>query len=241
MSSEPIVLLSIDDKTMTTDLDRAGYKKMGVVLKSAQTFQAAESLLNSEPIHVIVINYDYKGVDATLLIKHFKSQQGIHEIPIVVTSVQDRPRDYAVMNKAGMDLFIEQPLPRQFFIEKIKGLLDQKTREEDRLEYGGVVSFELDGQGHSCEIGDLSRTGLLIHTENSFAIKSDIQLSFTLPGYKKPIKVLGKIVREIHKEKEAGRLGYGVSFVKFQGDSGRRLERYLAKVNKDDPKLVYYL
>ena len=58
MSEKTLTVLQIDDKTITSDLDRAGYRKMGVTIKNATSFQSASDILEGgkDTIDIIVIN-----------------------------------------------------------------------------------------------------------------------------------------------------------------------------------------
>lgn len=240
MSQDTIRMLSIDDRTVTTELDRAGYRKIGVTIRSATTFAEAQSILASGPIDIIVINLDYGKVDSVSACQHFKTQEETKNIPIVATSVQDKPRTLKGCMNAGVDLFVEQPMPRQYFIEKIRSLLDQKTRETDRVTHNGQVVFVMDGKRHTCGIGDLSQSGILLTTDLELKPGVVIEMEFDIPGYKKPIAVSGEVVRKI-TQRDRGALGFGVRFCDFQGDSQKRLEKYILKSQNHDPKLAYYL
>ena len=241
MSSENIKILSIDGNSITSELDKAGYKKMGVTVKLVKNFADAQKELDSGIYDVIVINFDFEGIDGLVLCRHFKGQEATKDIPVVMTSVQARPREVKELSKAGMDLFVEQPVPRQYFIEKLRNLLDQKTRDTSRYESSGKVEFTYKDKEYSCKIGDLSTTGLLLLEKGKIPVDAVLELSFLVPHYKKPIKVTGTVVRDIKKEDGKKRLGYGVRFDDFMGDSEKRLERHLVKLNRVDPKLVYYL
>src|SRR5690242_14306053 len=83
-----IKMISIDDKTLTTDLDRAGYRKMGVYVRPAASYDEANRLLRAEKVDLIVINMDYKAVNAVEITKHLKAQDETKTVPIVITSVQ---------------------------------------------------------------------------------------------------------------------------------------------------------
>ena len=241
MNDKNLIMLSIDGKSITSDLDRAGYKKMGVDLRSTSTFKDAEAFISENTVDVIVINYDYEHVDAVQLCKHFKAQEQSKEIPIVFTSVQDKPRSIKAKD-IGLDLFVEQPVPRQFFIEKIRNLLEQKTRGTDRVNITSEVTFELEGESVTCPIADLSKSGILLSTERQLKAETELDLTFSLPGYKKPIKVLGEVVRAINEQgNNPVQIGIGVRFKSFNGDSQKRLEKYISKSQDDDPKLAYYL
>ncbi len=236
-------MLSIDDRTMTTDLDRAGYRKMGVYVRPAATYDEATKILASEEIDIIVVNMDYKPVDSTQVTKHLKTMEKYKAIPIVLTSVQTSAKIRNSALDAGADLFVEQPLPRQYFIEKIKQLLEQKTRTTERVDIHGHANFAINGKQMSCPIGDLSISGILLTTDDEYESGSAITLEFDIPGQKKAIKVDGEIVRQIkfssrHPDRQTG---IGIRFVKFHGDSEKRLEKYIATSTNSDTKMQYYL
>src|SRR4051812_41524856 len=126
MTIDTIRMLSIEDKTMTTDLDRAGYRKMGVMVRSATSFKEAEKFITDGEVDILVINYDFHRVDAVQIAKHLK--RSYNHLPVVITSVQSDPKTRKSCLDAGADLFVEQPLPRQYFIEKLRKVLEQKTR-----------------------------------------------------------------------------------------------------------------
>ncbi len=243
MGQDTIKMLSIDNKTLTTDLDRAGYRKMGVVVKPAANFEEANKLLKSDTIHLIVINMDYKNIDAVQITKHLKSQEEFAGIPIILTSVQTAARVRNNALEAGADLFVEQPLPRQYFIEKLKQLLEQKTRSSGRVAVHGDVQFIVDGTTHNCPIGDLSVSGVLLSTEMELKDGTKVTLEFALPDQKKAIKVEGEVVRTIryvstHPDRQTG---VGIRFAAFLGDSQKRLETYIEKNAHEDSRMQYYL
>ena len=241
MNVGTLKILSIDEKRITTDLDKAGYRKFGAQIIQATTFKSAEEALSNQEIDVIVVNYDYKDVDAEAICEHLKRQDSTADKPVVFTSVQSLPKRL-LSKDYGPDLFIEQPIPRQYFIEKVRNLLEQKIRDTDRVDHGGVVTFSYNNQEFQCPIQDISKSGILMATEVSLEPGTRLELSFDIPGYKKPIRVDGEVVRIIQARKHSEDLpGIGVRFDEFKGDSQKRLDKYILKSQNDDPKLVYYL
>ena len=240
MSTSSVKLLMVDEKRMTTDLDNAGYKKLGITIRQATTFEAVDRIVKEESIDIIVFNYDFKEIDSVQICALYKSSDITAEIPIVFTSVQSLPRKI-LKSHLGPDLFVEQPIPRSYFIEKIKNLLDEKVRDTSRVDHAGLALFDWAGQPTQCEIQDLSQSGILLNTDVEIPNGTMLTLSFNVSGYKKPIQVEGEVVRRVTADK-AGRLpGLGVKFREFKSDSQRRLERYVLSTKKLDPKLVYYL
>lgn len=243
MAEKNIRMLSIDDKSLSTNLDKAGYRKMGVQVTSASSFQEAMETLSKKPIEVVVINMDFDEIDAPAIISHLKSEKRWKEVVVVTTSVRSSA---AIRNKAlgaGADLFVEQPLPRQYFIEKIKSTLDQQTRTTERISVHGEVELTWEKGTFSSPIGDLSSSGMLISTEATLPDGVAVELSFTLPGYKKELKVAGEVVRTIkYSPTSPSRMtGLGVRFTSFHGDSQKRLESYIEKSSDSEARMLYYL
>ncbi len=238
-----IKMLSIDNKTLTTDLDRAGYRKMGVYVKAAANYDEARKILAADKIDLIVVNMDYAAISATQIAKHLKSQPDYAVIPIVLTSVQTTAKVRNSALEAGADLFVEQPLPRQYFIEKVKQLLEHKTRSNDRVTVTTKVTFTIGDKSDACPIGDLSHSGILLSTDVELEDGMIVQLEFELDGFKKPIRAEGEVVRTIrYSQKFPDRKGgVGIRFTTFQGDSQKRLEKYIETQNNADSKMHYYL
>ncbi|MCX6116072.1 MAG: response regulator [Proteobacteria bacterium] len=237
-----ITMLSLDEKTMISELDRAGYRKMGVQVRSAKTWGETAKILAAESVDVIVINMDLPSVDGIEVIKHIKASSW-KEVPIVATSVQVSPRARTAAVKVGADLFVEQPVPRDYFIEKIKALLDHKTRSTERVNPDLEVSFMLDGKNYNCEVGDLSVSGVLLATEMTLAPGTHLELAFLLGANNKAVKVKGEVVRRIEANKKNPNqmTGLGVRFTQFTGDSQQRIESFIARKSDKSNKLAYYL
>ncbi len=242
MSQDHIKMLSIDDRMLTTDLDRAGYRNMGIIVRHSTTFSEAQQILSSDKIDIIVINLDYEKIDALGICKHFKSHNTTKDIPLVMTSVQTTAAARNSSLAAGADLFIEQPLPRQYFIEKLKKLLDQVTRSTERIDVGVRVQIHHNKDSYTYEIADLSKTGMLVLCEKQpIPEGSSVKLSFMVPESKKPIEASGTVVRHVKTQGTEPREGLGIRFQSFSGDSERRLERYVEKVSDSSGKMLYYL
>lgn len=241
MASGTLKILFIEEKQLTSDLEKVGYRKIGVQTIQATNFNQAMDILDKDAIDVIVINFDYREIDATGMCEHVKKQAKTCEIPVIFTSVQSLPKAVTA-REHGPDLFIETPVPREFFIEQIRNLLEEKTRGTERVVHEGSVCFDYQGKSFDCSIQDVSKSGILLSTDMHINEGTKLSLSFCLPGYKKPIKVEGEVVRLIAADsRRSTPAGIGIRFDEFNGDSQKRLDKYIAKSQHDDPKLLYYL
>ena len=239
-----ITILSLDEKTLTSDLDRAGYRKMGIVVKTATTYEDLVKTMNTEAIDLVVINMDHVKIDALETVKKVKHVKEWAEIPIVLTSVQSSPKVKQLAKKSGADLFVEQPLPRDYFIEKLKNLLSKQTRGQQRVSGSISVSFSWQEKSYTCGIGDLSLTGLLLTTDLDIPAGETIDMQITLGASSKPVRVKGEIVRQVGPDKRregAEDGGLGIRFHHFTADGQQRIESWVARTSDSSNKMAYYL
>lgn len=239
-----IVMLSLDEKTLITELDRAGYKKMGVIVRSATTLEDAIRTLKNEAIDIIVMNMDHSSVnaaEATIKIKRVKEWSSI---PIVLTSVQSSAKIKQTAAKCGADLFVEQPLPRDYFIEKLKSILEQETRANQRVQGSVGLTFLWSGVSYSCDVADLSLTGLLASTELEIPAGERVEMQINLGASSKLVRVVGEVVRHVKpgsKNHDSSDQGIGIRFISFKGDAKERIESWVARTSDSSNKMAYYL
>jgi response regulator RpfG family c-di-GMP phosphodiesterase len=243
MSGPTINMLTLDDRTITTDLDRAGYRSMGVMVRTAATFQEAMEIIRKKAIDVVVINYDFAKINAPVVCEVLKKQDDTKHLPVVITSVQTSAETRNTALKAGADLFVEQPIPRQYFIEKLKKLLEQKTRGNERVSVQVEAEVTIAGKTQRLPVGDMSSSGVLLSTDQVFAAGTKFEISFEVLAYKKPIKASGEVVRIIARDPNAPDKAYGVGvkFTAFEGDSQARLEKFVSKTADEANRMIYYL
>lgn len=243
MAAPTINMLTLDDRTITTDLDRAGYRSMGVMVRTASTFQEAMEVIRKKTIDVVVINYDFAKVNAAVICEVLKKQDETKHLPVVITSVQTNAETRNTSLKAGADLFVEQPIPRQYFIEKLKKLLEQKTRGNERVSVQVEAEISVGGSSQRFTVADLSSSGILLSTDQNFTAGTKFEITFEVPAYKKPIRASGEVVRMIAKDPNSPDKAYGVGvkFTAFEGDSQARLEKFVSKTADEANRMIYYL
>lgn len=243
MPEYSVRMLSLDNQSLATNLDRAGYRKMGVHVTSSESYSDTIKKLQCNEIDVVVINADFKEIDPFAIIKSLKSSKDWKDLAVIVTSVRNNASLKKRSLEAGADLFVEQPVPRQYFIEKIKGLLEQQTRNTERVELDGGATFEWQGKSYTQSVNDLSVSGMLISSELEIPKDTAITVSFSVPMYKKQLVVHGEVARIVKFDaKNPDRLtGVGVKFISFDGDSQKRLEKYIEATSEKNSKMQYYL
>lgn len=239
-----LTIITLDEKSLTSELDRAGYKKMGITVKTAVTYEDVIKNLSDFNIDMIVMNMDHTKVNAIQATKKLKKIPEFANIPVVLTSVQSSAKTRQSAKDCGADLFVEQPLPRDYFIEKLKNLLSKQTRGQQRVSGSINVTFQWEGKSHTCEVGDLSLTGLLLSTKLSIPAGHAIEMQINLGASNKPVRVKGEVVRQVGPDKRrvgAEDGGIGIRFNQFSGDGQMRIESWVARTSDSTNKMAYYL
>ena len=183
MSAATLKILYVDEKRITTDLDKAGYRKMGAQIFQATSYRQAQEQIDKNDIDVVVINYDYKEVNPIAVCEHFQKVRELNR-PVVFTSVQSLPPQ--VVNKEfGPDLVIQQPIRREYFIERLRKLLEQSIRDTDRVEHVGSAEFSYDDRSYKVNIQDISSSGLLLASDLDLKSGCKIELKLRSAGLQK--------------------------------------------------------
>ena len=239
-----ITMLSLDEKTIASDLDRAGYKKMGISVKTASSHEDVIKTLGSTDVDIIVMNMDHTKVDVLDSVKRLKKYKQWAHIPVVLTSVQSSQKVKQLALQSGAEMFVEQPLPRDYFIEKIKNLLSKETRGQQRVSGTVTMTFNWNKKTVETDVGDLSTTGLLFFTDIGLTQGQEIEMSIQLGASNKTLKVKGEVVRVLPPDKRKnadGLPGIGVRFTSFAGDSQSRIESWVGRSADSTNKMAYYL
>jgi len=236
-------MLVVDDKSLTSVLDQAGYRKMGVYLKVSAGLSEAVRVLETEPFDVILLNWDSRRFDGATILKQLKRSK-FKDVPIVASSVQSgqKVKDTAIEN--GASLFIEQPIPREFLIQKLKTLLDKSTRVDNRMSISGEAKVKSKGKELNATIVDVSMSGILILCDaKDYEAGDRVHITFKLDSDNAEFKAEGEFARTVDSPKWKGgsQVGLGFKFLNFKGDSQARLERILSFEKNKDIGLQYYL
>ncbi|MFK7872141.1 MAG: response regulator [Oligoflexales bacterium] len=235
MGGQSVRMLMIDEARMTSSLERQSYRDMGVSIHGVASYKEAVDALSHKTIDVVAINLDNTSLDGIYAIQHLREEYV--DLPILALSVENRQSKDAL--SAGASVFIEQPIPREIIVEKVKGLLTQATRTDARMEIAGRATLQWGGESCEYEIEDLSISGVLLRSNASCLEDGDMQVSIRLDGIRKVFTATGIYVRQV--DLEGGGTGFGVKFTEFKGDTEQRLKTQLTKSAMSDVSIQYYL
>ena len=237
-------MLLVDDKNLSLSLDRAGYKSLGVHVYWSHGVDGFKSIMKEKSVDIVTLNFDFLGSHIHHICKTIRENKSWADVPIVITSVQSGSKNNVLAS--GADLFVQQPLPRHYFIEKIKNLLSQATRDNSRLSLDDLseASVTVAEQTHLMTIKDISKSGILLASQNKFEIGQEFHIDITLPMFKKSIKLAGEVVRILDSD-DSDELSkdLGVRFKGLTKENERKLAKFVDKYHaeNEDVQMKYYL
>lgn len=233
-----IKLLLIDEKSLTASLDRAGYREKGVLVYTAQDYKSALNLISEKGIDVVSLNLDYNKENSFNVLKQLKENISEQDTPLIVTSVQATNKAKKKALEIGADLFVEKPIPRDFFIEKIKATLSQAVRDTTRISAIGEIHITGSHGEFSLPISDLSSTGTLVEFTDKLNEGDSVDLSLKLEDHSYNFPIKGSIVRIINNNNKQG---VGIRFDSFKGNDKSKLQKYIDKHQIKSSGLKYYM
>ena len=241
---EQIGILTIDGCDVTQHLDLKGFREMGLRAEALHSYASAQALLHAadareaveiiaalaikENINLIIINIDTDVVDAIHLIHQFRRRASTADILLVATSVQAESVPEKRVLEAGADLFVLQPLPRKIFIKKIRTLLKQQSRVDERVKIAGRAEFVWENTRYQCGLANISRSGVLLATRINFEKGTVVSMNIFLARAHQPLVIEGEFVR-VATQKDKG---IGIKFTALSSQQAATLDRFIAQTLK---------
>lgn len=246
MTAGTIFTLFINDHSMTSELDKAGYKELGLKVLIAETQQEIDTILIKYPIEVIIMNTDFTHLDTIPMIQQLRKKTRSKDIPLIGTGVEFSVSFGKKLTKAGCDLFLEQPMPRDFFIEKIKAKIAKKVRGEHRIASNmlGKVTYLVTGDEeiNHASILNLSTSGLFLVTQHQLKPGTELTLEFALTSQKNLIKVKAQVIRSAISSNQKEYIpGIGVQFTDYDEEARKMLNSFVQEQRTDLKNVEYYL
>lgn len=147
--------------------------------------------------------------------------------PIVVLAESAEGTALARVDQAMRVLTPEQSRDR--WEEEVLRLLEVPARSAQRLMLRLEVALGAGRLLRMCQTENISRTGMLVRSAESYPLGSEVLIEFTLPEERESIRGSAEIVR--HADAAAERIqGMGLRFTRLQADGEARLEAFLEKL-----------
>lgn len=232
MRSEPIKLLLLGGKDVASTLEVRQLKCMGLEMTNLHSLIAdlekmetqvlattVAALIQQEKADGLIVDLDlFSDKQLLLNLKETRS--------LIITIGSDR--------SVSAKNHIQRPLTRQQYVAKLRHILQECPRTQERLSLPGRVEFRCGGAEYTCGIENLSRTGIQLRTNAPLEIGNIYELTLHLAN-ERPMEVQARVLR-----KSVNHRHFGARFLNLTAIQRQLLEAYLNRFSFAAIERIYY-
>jgi CheY-like chemotaxis protein len=119
----PTVLLVEDELACCTTLAVAFESGNAPLLEHAPTAEQALAILHGHPVSVLITDIHLPAMDGLELIRRVRSEEGLANLPIIVTSADSNPATHEHALRLGANAFFLKPYSPVAVRRKIQELI----------------------------------------------------------------------------------------------------------------------
>jgi hypothetical protein len=176
---------------------------------------------------LIVVGFPLERPDMPALLKSIRWRKSAcrRAAVLLVTDRISKGRAEQFLNRGVNRVIVDDATDWE--LESSLGLL---LKVEPRFSFALTVKLEIPLGGKTervmAQIDNVSTTGMLVRGQWMVELGAPVRFEFMLPEQRHPVRGLAEVVRSTVRERE-GIAGFGLHFVRFDGDSGKRLDSWL--------------
>ena len=127
MNNEPCKVLIVDDEPWNLEVLEAFFEGTGYKIIRASNGEEALSVLEEEPIDLVLLDVMMPGIDGYGVCKKIKNQEKTRYIPVVMVTSLDGKSAKIVATADGADDFITKPIDKMELLGRVKSLINVKS------------------------------------------------------------------------------------------------------------------
>ncbi len=133
-------ILLIEDDEMIADGIMQGARKSGLQIEHANTIRGARSSIHGQGLGLLILDLGLPDGDGLTLLKELRSQQV--ELPILILTARDEPRDRVLGLDSGADDYLIKPFDMNELIARIRALMRRNMgRAAPTINYGELILY----------------------------------------------------------------------------------------------------
>ncbi|MDE3269675.1 MAG: PilZ domain-containing protein [Pseudomonadota bacterium] len=234
MRNEPIKLLLLGGKDVASTLEVRQLKCMGLEMVNLHTLIANLDVMETQEIVPTIVELiKQQGADGLIVdLDIYNDRQlltSLHEVrALIITIGSGQSHDNKV------ERHIQRPLTRQQYVAKLRRILQECPRTQERLSLPGRVEFRCGDAEYTCGIENLSTGGIQLRTNALLEVGNIYELTLHLAN-ERPMHVQARVLRK------SGNLRcYGARFLHLTALQRQLLEAYLNRFSFAAIERIYY-
>ncbi len=197
-AEEKIQVILAEEHPFTAKLAKKALAEGGIEVHIASSERNLLELVKKIKIDIVMVDIKFNKQKNLEFLHHIRPESINKEIKIILTSATPVKRQLSPLIKAQIDLYLIKPVPQIKMIEKIKKLMKKKIRGSPRVKLNFPIVVFSDERKIHTKVRDISISGLHIEDKNNrlaIEIGQVLTVHMSLPLYKKPLVLKGRIVR----------------------------------------------
>ena len=190
------------------------------------TEAAVEVIHGGDPPSAVLVSYPLwdSSLDDLLTVLG-RTLQGDQPVPVVVVAAESSISEVAALEDRGV-IVLSESAPPEDLHRRIRHLFGQSQRGHPRFIVRMAVQVGDGAVLRACQSENISLSGMLIRTSETFPVGSQVDLEFSVGDDDEPLRCRAEVVRYTDPDLETAR-GMGVHFVSFEEDGQERWEAFL--------------
>ena len=218
-----IKVLIVDDMKNFLDLETSFLRRTDCSVLKALNGLEALRLAKTEKPDIIFLDLEMPVMNGIECCRFIKSDAEIKHIPIVIVTASEKEEE---CYKAGCSSYVRKPIDEDRFLSEIQKFVKLVVRKDPRIDVEIPANAVFKGTKTPGTVINISRSGLLIETNEPFAVGTKLSLDFSLPGNNKKIKVKAMIVR-LTKARRPDFTGFGINFSDLEEKYRNAIESFI--------------
>ncbi len=204
----PVKVLIVDDMKGFLDLETSFLNRTDCTVYKAGNGLEALRIAKTEKPDIVFLDLEMPVMNGLECCRFIKSDVDLKDMPVVIVTASSKEEE---CYRAGCNSYLRKPIDEDVFLTEIKKFVQIKERSDPRVDGDIPVSVTFKGTKTSGTARNISRSGIMLESNEPFGVGSVISIEFALPDNKDKVKTKAMIVRHA-KIKDTGADGFGLRF-----------------------------
>lgn len=229
MASKKGKILIADDMETFLRLEKMLLERSGYEILMAKSGPEAIKKIQSEKPRLVFLDLIMPDMNGDVVCRFVKSNKALKKIPVIMVTTKSDPESKQRCLQAGCNDYITKPVTQRDLYEKINKFISVERRTFLRA-YLRVTAI---ASGESMTVTDftldVSEGGIFVETDRPLEEGTNVDLEFSLPDEKIPIRTRGKVVHSISGDNvsEGRSRGMGIQFQEISNIDTMKIRDYV--------------
>ena len=179
MARRPRVLV-VDDAPIFREIETVFLGRTATVL-TANDGTSALALARREHPDLVVTDLSMRQMDGDELCRELRRDPDLKHVPVIVVTSGKSPEEHERAVRAGASDVVEKPIRRVSLLQSVNCFLRPVPRSQPRATLETDVVLSVDGESCPARSRNVSRGGLFVETDRTFAPDTELRVEFDTP------------------------------------------------------------